>query len=59
LEGVEMANDKKGENQLSTTRMERVKLTAEDSLKRMQAFGKRKAALVVAVRKVKIVEAGT
>ena len=34
-------------------RAERVKLTAEESLKRVRAFGKRKEAFVAAVRKGK------
>lgn len=46
-----MATNKKEENYSSTGRPERVKLTPRESLKRMQAFRDRKAALVAAVRK--------
>jgi hypothetical protein len=45
-----MATNKKEENPSATGRAERVKLTAEESLKRMQAFRERKAAFVVAVQ---------
>jgi len=47
----------KGEKQgkkLPTERAGRVKLTAEESLKRMQEFAKRKESFVAAVRKGRI-----
>ncbi len=45
---------KKGRGQAATAgRSERVKLTAEESLKRMQEFAKRKEDFVAAVRKGK------
>jgi hypothetical protein len=48
-----MAKDKKPSKNPPTKRPQRVKLTAEESLKRMQTFGKRKGAFVAAVRKGK------
>ena len=48
-----MAKDKKTSKNASTKRPERVKLTAEESLKRMKAFDQRKEQIVAAVRKGK------
>ena len=48
-----MAKGKKRGKTCSTERAERVKLTAEESLKRMQEFAKRKEQFVAAVRKDK------
>jgi hypothetical protein len=48
-----MAKNKKVGKNPPAKRPERVKLTAAESLKRMQAFSKRKEALVAAVRKGK------
>jgi hypothetical protein len=48
-----MAKGKKQTKSRQTGRAERVKLTPEESLKRMQAFDKRKGAFVAAVRKGK------
>jgi hypothetical protein len=46
-----MAKVKKGLKDVPAGRTKRVKLTAEESLKRMQEFGKRKEQFVAAVRK--------
>jgi hypothetical protein len=46
-----MAKGKKRGQAVSAERAERVKLTAEESLKRMQDFAKRKEQFVAAVRK--------
>ena len=51
LEGMQMAAGKKRDENRSPTSPERVKLSAEESLKRMQAFDERKEAIVAAVRK--------
>jgi hypothetical protein len=48
-----VAKGKKQIKRRPTVRTERVKLTPDDSLKRMQAFEKRKEAFVAAVRKGK------
>jgi hypothetical protein len=48
-----MAKQKKQGKGLQAERAERAKLTAEESLKRMQAFPKRKENIVAAVRKSK------
>ena len=48
-----MAKGKKQAKSLSTDRKDRVQLTAEDALKRMQEFEKRKEQFVAAVRKGK------
>ena len=48
-----MAKAKNTAKSAAGKRPERVKLTAEESLKRMQAFDKRKEAFVAAVRKGK------
>jgi len=48
-----MAKQKKTGKGDSTRRAERVKLTAAESLKRMQEFPKRKENIVAAVRKGK------
>ncbi len=47
-----MANEKQDKEPV-LTRADRVKLTAEESLKRMQAFGERKCRFVAAVRRGK------
>jgi hypothetical protein len=48
-----MAKGKKRGKGLPAQRPERAKLTPEESLKRMQGFGKRKEQFVAAVRKGK------
>ncbi len=48
-----MAKGKKATKSTSAKRPERVKLTAEESLKRMKAFDDRKEQIVAAVRKGK------
>ena len=48
-----MAKDKKPGKGAATGRPGRVKLTAQESLKRMREFSKRKGAFVAAVRKGK------
>ena len=48
-----MAKSKKQAKSRPTGRAERIKLAPEESLKRMQAFDKRKEAFVAAVRKGK------
>jgi hypothetical protein len=48
-----MAKGKKRVNGLPTERAERAKLTAEQSLKRLEEFAKRKEHFVAAVRKGK------
>ena len=48
-----MAKGTKRTRSRTTGRADRVKLTPEESLKRMQAFDKRKEAFVAAVRKGK------
>jgi hypothetical protein len=48
-----MAKGKKRVKNLLTERAEHAKLTAEESLKRLQEFGKRKEHFVAAVRKGK------
>jgi hypothetical protein len=45
-----MATNKKEENRSSTGRAERVKLTPEESLRRMQVFRERKASFVFAIQ---------
>lgn len=48
-----MAKGKKQAKALSIDRKDRVQLTAEESLKRMQEFDKRKEQFIAAVRKGK------
>jgi hypothetical protein len=48
-----MAKSKKRPKNPSPARAERAKLTAEESLKRMQEFSKRKEQFIAAVRKGK------
>jgi hypothetical protein len=48
-----MAKGKKRGKRLPTGRAGRVKLTAEESLKRMQEFAKRKESFIASVRKGK------
>jgi hypothetical protein len=48
-----MANERKRAKGPSAERAERIKLTAEESLKRLLGFAKRKEHLVAAVRKSK------
>jgi hypothetical protein len=48
-----MAKGKKRNKELPTERTERTKLSAEESLKRMKEFVKRKESFVAAVRKGK------
>ncbi|MCI0701124.1 MAG: hypothetical protein L0241_08575 [Planctomycetia bacterium] len=48
-----MAKGTKSGKNVPTQRADRVKLTPEESLKRMQEFDKRKEAFVAAVRKGK------
>ena len=48
-----MAKGKKQDKGLSTERTERAKLSAKESLKRLQEFAKRKEHFVAAVRKGK------
>jgi hypothetical protein len=52
VEGI-MAKTKKPAKNATTARPERTKLTAEESLKRMQSFRQRKENFVAAVRKGK------
>ena len=48
-----MAKGKKRTKGAATERADRVRLTAEESLKRMEEFAKRKESFVAAVRKGK------
>ena len=51
LEGLQMEAGKRPDESHSPKRAERVKLTPEESLKRMREFNKRKERLVAAVRR--------
>jgi hypothetical protein len=51
--GPIMAKGKKRNRRLPAERAERVKLTAEESLKRLREFARRKESFVAAVRKGK------